>query len=92
MDSFEQWKSWFHDWPEQMPRQGVVATVVGDQIPFSGFLVGDTMVLLQRRAPDSLGARQVLLPYQRIDSVKITDVVDQKIFRAAGFQGKLSKR
>jgi hypothetical protein len=92
MDSFELWKSWFQDWPENLPRQGVVATVLGDQIPFSGFLVGETMLLLQRRAPDSMGARQVLLPYQRIDSVKITDVVDAKVFRSAGFQGKLPKR
>ena len=92
MDSGEQWKAWFRDWPEKMPRQGVVATMQGDQIPFSGFLAGETMLLLQRKNPDSLGTRQVILPYARIDSLKITDVVDAKIFEKIGFTGSLPKR
>ncbi len=92
MDGFEQWKSWFREWPEKFPRQGVVATVLGDQIPFSGFLAGETMLLLQRKTPDSLGSRQVLLPYQRIDSLKITEVVEGKVFEKIGFVGALPKR
>ena len=92
MDTFEQWKTWFCDWPDKLPRQGVVVTMQGDQIPFSGFLAGETMLLLQRTSPDSMGTRQVLLPYQRIDFLKITDVVDAKIYAKIGFQGSLPKR
>jgi hypothetical protein len=73
-------------------RQGVVATVSGDQIPFSGFLAGETMLMLQRKNPDSMGSRQVLLPYQRIDSLKITEVVDGKVYEKIGFVGSLPKR
>ncbi len=92
MDGLEQWKAWFRDWPEELPRNGVVVNILGEQIPFKGFLAGEEMVLLQRQTPDSLGSRQVLLPYQRIDSLKITDVVSPKVFTAAGFVGNLPKR
>ncbi len=92
MDSFEQWKAWFREWPEKMPRQGVLITIQGDQIPFQGFLAGGEMVLLQRTAPDTVGTRQVLLPYQRIDSLKLINVVDPKIFAKIGFEGALPKR
>jgi hypothetical protein len=92
MDSSEHWKTWFRDWPEKMPRQGVLVTIQGDQIPFKGFLTGDEMLLLQRTAPDSAGTRQVLLPYHRIDSLKLIDVVDPKIFSKIGFEGSLPKR
>jgi hypothetical protein len=91
MDSHEQWKSWFHGWPAEMPPQGVVVTTLGEQIPFQGFLVSDHAVLLQRRTPDAVGARQVILPYGKIDSLKITDVVSPSVFTAAGFQGALPK-
>jgi hypothetical protein len=91
VDALEQWKAWFREWPAELPRNGVVVTVSGEQIPFQGFLAGEDMVLLQRRAPDSLGSRQVLLPYQRIDSLKITEVVSPKVFAAAGFEGKLPR-
>ena len=92
MDSFEQWKTWFREWPEKLPRQGILVTLQGDQIPFSGFLTGETMLLLQRTNPDSVGTRQVLLPYQRIDSLKISDVVEAKVYEKSGFLGSLSKR
>lgn len=92
MDSFEQWKTWFRQWPEKMPRQGVLITIQGDQIPFKGFLAGEEMLLVQRSAPDTVGTRQVLLPYQRIDSIKLTEVVDSKIFSKMGFEGTLPKR
>jgi hypothetical protein len=92
VDVGEQWKAWFKDWPEELPHKGVIVTIMGEQIPFHGFLAGEEMVLVQRQTPDSLGARQVLLPYQRIDSLKITDIVSPKVFTAAGFIGKLPKR
>jgi hypothetical protein len=92
VESHEQWKDWFRRWPADLPRSGVVVIISGEQIPFNGFLVGEEMLLLQRNTPDSVGARQVLLPYQQIDFLKITDVVSPKVFSAAGFAGKLSKR
>ena len=36
--------------------------------------------------------RQVLVPYQRIDSLKLTEVVDPKIFAKLGFEGTLPKQ
>ena len=63
-----------------------------EQIPFEGFLYSEQMVLLERRTPDTLGARKVLLPYSEIATLKIVEVVKEKPFVSAGFKGALPKR
>ncbi len=86
------WKTYFSNWPQGLAKQGILITDFDEQIPFAGFLTSDTFLLLDRRTPDSLGARMVILPYGSVTALKVTDVVDQKIFRSIGFEGSLKKR
>lgn len=82
------WHDFLTRWPAQLPRRGVVVTAL-EQIPFDGFMLCDRLLLLERRAPDSLGARTVLVPLAEIQSLKFTDVVKSATFQALGFRGKL---
>jgi len=92
MDVSAVWKEFFGNWPDGMPRQGTLVTSLGQQIPFSGFLTSETILLIQRKSPDAEGTRQVLLPYQNIDSIKVTEIVKPKVFTANGFEGTLPKK
>ena len=86
------WKAYFSNWPEDLAKQGILITNFDEQIPFAGFLTSNTFLLLDRKTPDSLGARTVILSYGNVTALKVTDVVDQKIFRSIGFEGSLQKR
>ena len=46
------------------------------------------LLLLDRTTPDTMGTRQVLVAYEEIHAVKITDVVQPKLFRGLGFGRK----
>jgi len=89
MDLQQTWKTCFEKWPEDLPRQGVLVTTFGEQVPFAGFSVGESMVLLARKAPDTVGARTLIIPYQHVAAVKLVDVVKSKVFTKLGFEGKL---
>jgi hypothetical protein len=89
METINHWKTLLTQWPEGLPKTGVIVTSFNEQIPFVGFMTSESMVLLQRRAPDTLGARQVMFPYDKIQAVKIIDVVKPKRFASLGFQGTL---
>jgi hypothetical protein len=65
-------------------------TTVNEAIPFSGFLVSDSLLLLERQMPDTVGARKVLMPFGSILMLKICDVVSAKTFNHAGFTGSLT--
>lgn len=65
MDSGAAWREWFLKWPKEMPRKGVLVTDFGEQIPFDGFMTTDTLLVVERRTPDTIGARKVILPYAR---------------------------
>ena len=90
-DSFTVWQEFFRRWPAELPQRGVLVTTTNEQIPFAGFLASETMVLLDRPAPDTVGARKVLLSYHAVAAVKLTDVLKEKPFTQAGFAGKLPK-
>lgn len=89
MELSQTWKKCFAAWPESMPRRGILVTTFGEQVVFSGFLTGEAMLLVHRKSPDALGARQLILPYEHIAAVKITDVVKIKSVRELGFEGSL---
>lgn len=82
------WKDFFCNWPEGTSRGGVLVTSFDEQIPFTGFLTSRWLLLLERKTPDSMGARTVVLPYGNVQALKITDVVKSKTFLAAGFEGR----
>ncbi|MHB9048371.1 MAG: hypothetical protein ACYC35_20865 [Pirellulales bacterium] len=89
MSAAEGWKDCFQRWPEDMPRHGVLVTAFGEQIPFDGFLLSDTLLLLERHTPDTIGARKVLLSFEQILALKIVDIVKPKSLQGLGFRGSL---
>lgn len=90
-DAAEIWRQCFHGWPADVPRRGVLVTSFGEQVPFEAFHTGSDLLLIERRAPDTVGARMVLIAYQNIVALKVVDVVKAKSFAALGFQVTPSK-
>jgi hypothetical protein len=84
-DVGEIWRNCFRQWPAEIERRGVLVTSFGEQIVFDGFATSDDLLLVERRTPDTVGARTVLVVYQNIQAVKIVDVVKTKAFHALGF-------
>ncbi len=84
------WKRYFQDWPEVIPRRGILVNRLGEQIPFKAFMVQAEVVLLERTNPDTMGARYLVVPYCEVGIVKLTDPLKQSIFEESGYQGKLS--
>lgn len=80
------WKAYFRQWPVGAPPTGVVVTSQGEQIPFDGFMTSDTLLMVERKSPDTLGSRRVVLEYKHIAAVKVVDVVKNRWFSEAGFQ------
>ncbi len=89
MDAGTIWRDYFLKWPKEMPRRGVLVTSFGEQIPFDGFLTTDTLLLVERRTPDTIGARKLILSYDQVLAIKLVDVVKSKVLNAAGFVGDL---
>jgi hypothetical protein len=83
-DVAEIWRDCFRNWPTELVRRGVLVTTLNEQIPFENFSAGENMLLVERRAPDTVGARTVLTPYQNIAALKIVDVVKAKMFSQLG--------
>jgi hypothetical protein len=72
-----------------VPQRGVLVTSFGEQIAFEAFMASDAMLIVERKAPDTVGARKVLLSYDHVLAVKFVDVVRGKSFEELGFVGKL---
>ena len=85
-DAGSAWKACFCNWPAELARRGVLVTSYDEQIPFDGFLTSPDLLLIERRTPDTMGARQVLIAYQAVVAIKITDVVKTKAFGPLGFE------
>ena len=86
MDVAEIWRKFFAQWPTKLPQRGVAIASTSEQIPFEGFLLGESLIMLRRRAPDSVGGRIVLVPYGRIEAVKVVDPVKDDVFVSGGFR------
>ena len=89
MDTSESWRSLFENWPDSIPRQGLIVTTFQEAIPFANFLISGGLLLLERETPDSHGTRTVMLPYLAISAVKITNPIELTRFQVMGFQVSL---
>jgi len=85
LDAAEIWRDCFRQWPAELERRGVLVTSFGEQIPFDNFATSDGILLVERRTPDTVGARIVLVAYQEIQAVKIVEVTKMKSFQSMGF-------
>jgi len=86
------WNTLFTEWPADMPRRGVAITTFNEQIPFNGFMTSERFVVFSRNTPDALGARTVMLLYEGLAVIKMTDVVKSDVYRGAGFAGELGRQ
>lgn len=84
-EAAESWRLCFTQWPPEVERRGVLVTSFQEQIPFESFAASDQMLLIERRAPDTLGARMVMISYHNIEALKIVDIVKMKVFHSLGF-------
>ncbi len=91
MDTGGVWRKLFLEWPKELPRRGVAVTSFDEQIPFDGFLTSEGLLVLERRTPDTIGARKVILPYESIVGLKLTDVIRGKLLNSIGFAGELKE-
>jgi hypothetical protein len=85
------WYDFFLHWPAELNRRGIIVTSFNEQIFFSAFWTSETFLMVERQTPDAIGARSIILPYDQIIALKISDVVKAKQFKATGFEGGVSK-
>jgi hypothetical protein len=86
MHAAEAWRSLFENWPDSIPREGLLVTSYGETIQFRDFLISGSLLLIEREIPDTFGARKVILAYDGISSVKITSPMELARFQVMGFQ------
>ncbi|MBX3437844.1 MAG: hypothetical protein KF861_10160 [Planctomycetaceae bacterium] len=86
MQSAEYWQSLFEGWPAGFPTQGILITSFQEAIPFTGFMISEGMIVLDRDKPDSSGARKVILAYDVIAALKITSTFELDRFQELGFR------
>jgi hypothetical protein len=80
------WRACFRGWPAGIPQRGVLVTTFDEQIPFASFMVADDLLFIERKNPDTLGTRSVILPFTAITAVKIVDPLEPRLFRSFGFE------
>ncbi len=86
MHSAEAWRTLFENWPDSIPRAGLLVTSFNETIEFKDFLISGSIVLVERNTPDSQGARKVMIGYDAILAVKITSPMELARFQVMGFQ------
>ena len=89
MQTGEHWRNVIENWPESIPRKGILVTTQGESIPFVNYLLSEGILLVERDTPDSLGARKVMLTFASIAAVKITAPLELARFQVMGFQAPL---
>ncbi|NOY40942.1 MAG: hypothetical protein GXP26_03770 [Planctomycetes bacterium] len=85
MSTTQTWRSFLTNWPAEFQRRGVLLSVLNETIPFNNFWLQDEMILIERKNPDTSGARFILITFDRIDSVRLIDPVSESAIAKAGF-------
>jgi hypothetical protein len=89
METAEAWRSLFENWPEAIPRQGMIVTSFQETIPFVNFLVSAGILLVERDKPDTYGSRKVFVTYKDISALKLPTPMELARFQVMGFQGPM---
>ena len=84
MQTEDEWRTIFEQWPAEMPRQGIITTAL-DSFGFSDFLFSRGILLCERERPDAVGARKVMLSYGTILALKLTDPGPISRYETLGF-------
>jgi hypothetical protein len=85
------WKELFTKWPAGIPKRGVLVSTLNETTPFKSFMLKGETLLLERTNPDPLGARFIMMGFDAIHMVKLTEPLREEVFTAAGFTGHFAK-
>lgn len=91
LTSNEIWREVFTNWPTALPRRGLVVSTLNESIPFKSFLLKGDSLLLERTNPDAAGARFIVLTFDGIHMLKITEPLKESVLNSAGYVGQLAK-
>ncbi len=83
--SAESWRNLFENWPATLPRRGLLVTSFDSGVPFVNYMIAGGLLLLERDKPDASNARKVIVGYDQILGMKITDVIELTKFQVLGF-------
>ena len=86
------WRELFARWPASINRKGILISSYHEQIPFDDFVFNNDFIILQRPAPDAVGARRVCVPFRLIEAIKYTDPVKIETYASMGFVGAAKPR
>jgi hypothetical protein len=89
--SSETWRDVFTNWPAALPRRGLVVSTLNETIPFKSFLLKGDTILLERTNPDPVGTRFIVLAFDGVHMLKITDPLKESVLNSAGYVGQLAK-
>jgi hypothetical protein len=89
--SNEIWREVFTKWPAELPKRGLVVTILNETIPFKSFFLKGETLLLERTNPDPMGSRFVVLAFEAIHLLKLTDPLRESVLNSAGYVGQLAK-
>ncbi|HEX3598935.1 MAG TPA: hypothetical protein VHU84_02260 [Lacipirellulaceae bacterium] len=85
------WQEFFQKWPAGLPKRGQLVSTLNETLPFKSFMIRGNMLLLERMNPDAGGARFIMLGFDAIHMLKITDPLKEDVFAKAGFEGHFAK-
>ncbi len=88
MEASQAWRSLLENWPNNIPREGMLVTSV-ETLQFNDFMVSGGLLLIDRDRPDAMGARKVMVPYSNIIAVKMQTTMELAQFQVMGFQRPL---
>jgi hypothetical protein len=80
----------FAEWPSGIPRNGIMLTTFGESIPFVSYMIRGDLLLVERKTPDALGARRVIMRFESVAAVKILDAIEMPRFESMGFHVPMS--
>jgi hypothetical protein len=89
--SNETWRDLFTNWPAALPRRGQVVSTLNETIPFKSFLLKGDTLLLERTNPDAVGTRFIVLTFDAIHLLKISDPLKESVLHSAGYIGQFAK-
>lgn len=92
MDDAAAWKALLDAWPSGMGRTGVLVTTLNEQVPFEGFMHTASFIMVERKTPDTLGARKLIVPLSGIAMIKFVEVMNSQAFAPWGFAGPASSK
>lgn len=80
------WRMMFESWPATIDRKGMILSKQNENIPFTNFMVSNSLLLVDRGTPDAHGARKVVLGMDQIAALKLAGAQPIEDFVAMGFQ------